>query len=1255
MRHRTNLKNELVVFWSQNCNESTWDSGLETFEFFSIDLLHAELRLRRCEMEDSADVYFDCDSNFVCLIIPYLLLSFEKIEQNVSSMRTESVEIWTSLKVRLFWLIASWHFWRGRNAFNVMDSHDAEVEGLKWIETAKKCFHSTSTVIPTPHLGSPVRLGLHWKELSLVSMSTFADDIQASAVVLLAQKQFMDVARKFDNHDNALDQDDCDALFMIGGTLLQRYSCTSDNASSKFSEIIDDFFNVHGESFSNLCLSDTRSFDSTQNWFDNIVPSKLVESGQHHHFPRSPCILTILVTCLCTKPDQYRTIVLLLSDLIVTLLDLSEKLLSRKKLQWDRRLRPKGADDVSSSYDSDSDDNMSCSDEDSSTRKQNLNSDDSKILKYAALIRVLLTRILSFCIHSMSREDCFLFSQADVFESVLTRTHVFTSELFRFSRPLMNETDTADEDLGIFLAIQRLFRNLVPDNMTGSRCHLNLLRVYVDGLFSIVSVQRQILSDLSRTKPHKNGRTLRMKVTRKRADLVAAASFEAGYILSKNVGVAQAGLLERSDIFGDKESASRESTLAAYVDSLLWLWNASFDGCLNSNSDKKASEELYLSAYLDGFGRERLRVPIATAIIGLCGSASCTVSSTVDITSEILSLAEFYDSDVSTIDMMNNLDDSDECITTNKKCCLRVVVQAIHCVSHVFMHIDEKEACSYSYVESYTSKDGPGLPIVVTRVLNFFAETLLVQFKDKGVDDSESRWKDYPHGTKTTGALLDSMLWKAYKCLYGFTLTNETKDSVTCSGTNVQLSRHFLPESKEAAAMLYRCIMRAYSHGRRMPPKAALEVVLSAMPKKEDCGKILSIRNYLFSPTLREDEMNGLVSLASQNFDVENAYLRTVEFDWLTTLEENCDDETSRVRRGLSGIIAQGPIPRIQECGEDKDWRSCSMQSEEELSTKFDALIDDLCFGNTNDWEGWFKASQCLNLKSDLIADRLGLSRGFTRSQNFCVPERRFSAASNVMLVDLLGLQTNEQLKSIAGSEQSLGGDLSLYVRYFWSSLESLQQCFKEIGQSFDNGCKNDPKSCAWHQLWSLFESEDIYRWQHGLGGLFVSSLRIVAYRCLLVSLHLLNTVNVGDRDLLKSEIAESLGVSLYVELMGSQEYGFPMKVLTQCRKRNLAVAASLCFEQAIKLTQGEDDLSGRAETWDLLFMMGKVRLVLGCSSNFVDLNSLLLVPGENCKDVRRGSLRFTNEWRDRLSITKIRISHGKGDRCVRYVHCLCK
>jgi hypothetical protein len=1205
MSRRTDFGTGLVVCWSQQCNSVPRNACLDLVEIFAIDLLHAELRLRRCDVEEFVTFDFDSDGNFVALLFPALLQVVDKVERQSDFVHLVLMGKWKNLKVRCYWLIASWYFWRGRYSSNVRESRDAEEEGIRWIESMKSCLQGTECV-STPHLSSPRRKGRHWKELSLASLSLLSDEIQASAVVLLAQEQFLDVTSKF--HDEAdfrvLQQEDCDALLNIGEALLQRYTCTVDDSSSKIFEIVDDFINCHGETLSSLSVRAKQSFNAVQNWFDDLVQSGKVESGVRYKFSTSPCILSILVTCLRTKQDHCLSTVLLLSSLVATLIELSENILSRKKLQSDRKIRFEVSDDVSSVYDSDNDDDLSSVVEDGtrSNGKQKLSADDLKLQLYSSMIHLLLQWLLSFCRDSMTGEQCYSFAQSDVFASVLTRTLTFTTEVFRYSHPIENQPDSADDDLGSFLAVQGLFKFLVSERNDGATWQLEIMRSYIHGIFHIVIVQRQILSGLSRLKPNKNGRNLRLKATRKRADLVAAACYDVGILLSKNLAQLQSGQIERSVLFGEICSKSWLSmTLAPFCDSLLWFWKASSDKYMNVISDKSSLDEPHLSSYLDGFGRERLRVPVAVAIVGLCGSAPSVSPFMTNLSRDVISLTEFYDSDVSTTEWMSTSDVGEEFDNGSKEGNLRVIVHAVHCINQVFGNVDEKEACSFAYVENYISNHGPGLPLVVARVLNFFANVLLVEFEEKENDTKKNIWSDYSYGTRTTGGLLDSILWKAYKCLHGFTLTSDSKESAASTSGTVGSSkqvRTFLPENKESAAMLYRCTMRAYSHGRRSPPKAALETVLAALPEKKKSIKTLAIRNFIFSTQFNEEEMDGLITLASEHTDCDATFSRIKDFDWLSTGEEGiCEDETSVVRRGLSRLIAHGPIPRIQDSGDEKDWRASSTQSEEELSTKFNAIIDDLCFGNTKDWEGWFKASQCLNMKSDLIADRLGLATGFTRSQKFYVPEHRGLPKPSVSLADLLSLQDHEQRINETGSVKTLGGDLSLYVRYYWSSLDSLNLFFQEVGLLYGKSSENrftqsnDDSSSArvWREIWSYYEKKDCARWQHAIGGLFVSSLRIVAYRCLSVALYLSKRVDNTENKLLKAELVETLGVNLYVELIGSQTYGYPMKEMTACQKRNLATASALCFEQAIKLVQSEEDSSSRLEAWDLLFMKGKV------------------------------------------------------------------
>jgi hypothetical protein len=187
----------------------------------------------------------------------------------------------------------------------------------------------------------------------------------------------------------------------------------------------------------------------------------------------------------------------------------------------------------------------------------------------------------------------------------------------------------------------------------------------------------------------------------------------------------------------------------------------------------------------------------------------------------------------------------------------------------------------------------------------------------------------------------------------------------------------------------------------------------------------------------------------------------------------------------------------------------------------------------------------------------------------------------------------------------SLGDDLSYFMKFTWSSISSLRQCSLEIGHLYENedhGIENDDdddhevdfQEKVWEDINDLFDRNDLVRWQEAWGGLFVSSLRMAAYRCLSLALYASYSKAdpSSDDKLLRSEILESLGASLYSELMGSQSYGYPMKEMTTFRKRKLAEAALSCFEQAMELqvSVARDKSCDVQPPWDLSFMIGKVR-----------------------------------------------------------------
>jgi hypothetical protein len=460
------------------------------------------------------------------------------------------------------------------------------------------------------------------------------------------------------------------------------------------------------------------------------------------------------------------------------------------------------------------------------------------------------------------------------------------------------------------------------------------------------------------------------------------------------------------------------------------------------------------------------------------------------------------------------------------------------------------------------------------------------------VEDKENAiWSQkYPYGTQTVGLLVDTFLHKAYRHLYGFLLVSDVKDIAGSVTPLVGVKKgEYPPENVAAAISLYRCIMRTYSAGRRTPPKAALDTVLDALPEVKETMQSGEIRKFLFSDMCNIN-LNDLVSVLKQSFPWETRFGPLIEMIKNNASCELIGDEILVVRRGISTLLAQGPIPSYQDNGDYNSTRIQSALAEEELSKKLAAVVDDLCFNNANSFEGWFKASQCLIVKADLIADRIGLLKGFSRSDNFCVP----TSPIHLKSLPIRELEARQELEAIKIREswiETLGNDLSLFVKFQWSSLKSLECLATDISRLLCDEKSPNIQSTAFGNVEALLLENDVAGWQESLGGVFVSSLRQVAYRCICMAIYI---ANLGDDEsknwLLISEITESLGITLYAELLGSQSYGYPMHVTPDFIRRDNARTALVCFEYAVELIKERNNNEKDARlTWDLYFMIGKV------------------------------------------------------------------
>jgi hypothetical protein len=425
-----------------------------------------------------------------------------------------------------------------------------------------------------------------------------------------------------------------------------------------------------------------------------------------------------------------------------------------------------------------------------------------------------------------------------------------------------------------------------------------------------------------------------------------------------------------------------------------------------------------------------------------------------------------------------------------------------------------------------------------------------------------------------------------------------------------------IPESTLAAAQLYRCIMRAYGTGRRSPPRPALECVASALPDMEESKRSTILRNFLFSGESEYFSHSSVISLVNKGSDLPSVP------DWVWVTDDVPDDasldaeirDALLVRKGICHQLAQGPLPSLSGSSADSaktakqdvsvEETVITARNEEELSKKFNAIVDDLCYGEPVNSKGWFDASQCLLMKANLVADRLGLSKGFSRAAGFQIPSHRVEAVAKSSLAELIADQEREYDRNLQGWKPYLGKDLSVYIRHQWASFPSLRACFEEVGACgyrdvLDGSAMDDDDFSAhvWKEIGDLYEKGDYVGWQQAWGGLFVGALRKMAVRCTFLAVYLLRRQDsaLSSENFLASEISESLGVVYYTELMGSQMYGYPMHVMTDHWKRQMAETARSCFQFAIDalgVAASDEDLEGK-QTWDLVFMRGKVSLPL--------------------------------------------------------------
>ena len=1131
----------------------------QRLRLFATDVLHTEIRFKRCERHHDLYVDLDDDLNFVSWMVPSLLGGISQLDNDFTESAYE--KDWIKIKARIFWLCAGVFLWRSRFTATAFESIEAEEEGLRYIESTISCLdlpiNSPIQVIPTPHLESPGRVGAHWKKLSHQSLAAYRDEIQASSVVSLAQQQFQEriatiTKRNKDTDEISLTNEDIKDLSLIGDSLIARYKVPFGEKGCKLNELLDDFLSLFGDEYFSKSLNKGKELSR-----DQVVPSiiqvrKLAESSDLS-------ILTILVACLRTKPENHGRISMLLIHLVLTSLDRHEQVCFSGQAG--------NGGDASPTED------LSDSEDDSMSDEGRVQGTGAGTMGYA-ITAMKCGRFAKFIIDclrdsliSLEDDEKVKVSLSDAFVRMLHHSLAFCSNwVDHFSQqPAVIEECL---DLDTFISIQKLLKSL-PGPEAANDENSYLQQLYFRGLVRIICSQRRSFSSLVRVQGTVRARrAVRQRICIARARFIGTVFCDMGCLLSQNLSTIGTASMRRStmveislsDALNSDSDVNWPIDLPRLCDALLWFWE--YAGMSTSQLDASTGTS---------FDRpiiERLRIPLAAAILGFCGSASCTRKTMKttpkrgagidddDEPSDHLCLTEFFDSDASAREFSDSEEETEGNVTTevvsSQRELLRAISHVIHCVGLVFGKMEEKEIVSFDRCDLYKTKHGPLLPLVASRILNHLADAILEHFRDDDDRDDNGIWSDsYPFATRSIGALLDSALYKAYKCLHGFTLTGSTdqhsiKDSILPTNADIEIDR-FLPESTAAAARLYRCIIRAR---RRTPPSAALETVLAALPNLEMSEKTKKIHDFLFSTTssrFNEEEIKMIVTkssrwenlfevvqeweLAANSSDVNNA-----DHD----LEDSSNDEVMRVRKGIFALLAQGDLPTYASSqGAKDDERSSAARFENELTKKFDAILKDLSYGDTTNIRSWLRAAQCCMLKAEAICDRLGMSKGFARSKGFHIPEEHPAHVSRQDIATLETKQEQEDEMRKLGCLDQIGDDLSLYIQHKWSNFDSLELLSEKLiggaEASMDISVSQDEGGVFEHQvkkdISDMQKKGRLVEWQQAWGGMFVSALKKIAVRCMCLAFYFYHEhfegMTTEDQGLLrKSHIIQCLIVS---------------------------------------------------------------------------------------------------------------------------------
>jgi hypothetical protein len=1141
------------------------NTAAQFYPCFSMNLLIAELKLRRCERQPHEITDIDADAAAVSYYVP-VLLKISKVWN--ARQGTSQDQWWIELQARLHWLASAYCRWCGRTCQDASEASELEQVAIKHIE---KCVEWLSMPeanpigsVHTPHLESPSRTGTHWARLTKEPLLAYKDEIQAASIVNHARFRFQQITNKGESTEPVVETSTIkEQLEEIGHDLMKRYDVEYDGLGGKHEEIVLEFLSTPkiksllreaNKSLSKEpegCITTSSRDDEkacisreavVKKWGPelwNMLPAHLPVSASKEDIEQGHVsVLTLLGICFSRSETLILPFLKLLIKLALCVFDQRSKIISD-----DRSLTRHRSE--SSVLDKHEDHEVASSDDDAERESDGIHSnsehgghrDDRTLLllaeflmdKIAMLVCDLISKSADHSVSATSVEQIVCGSHMRALLQVAldvascaddagvdpakpnrntSKNDSITSSLFPESSHFGLEQGT--RSFGSFPFRRFLFqcRGFLYSLLETQKQQANLPHELEKLLFvllsQIITRERGRVSTILRQKGGRRYRVQLQRLCLAKSAFLADVCVIYAQLLSQYPTRFVEGVLAPSQLIisiVDNRASHLETNsgtpnslqylMVQVCESLSWLWN--FLRRNGSAGNDTADGNVDVSTATDRKIAKMLEIPVAAALVAFCGAGAnsndlhlCKLPSGDEA---CFGRTEVLDSGDSAFDCTNdsadetNEDPSEELVKRRaSKRALLAMVHMSRCITSVFGSVKDINASS---VFLRTMKGGSLMPIVVCRVLSRASDILFSlcdvdETPDKNAGGPDGTWAEsYPNGTETIGAEIDSMLHKAYFCLYGFHLTfahSHSKEYSSISGSReVMKNAIFVPESGVAAASLYKCIKRAYpSDEKRMPPKAALLCVTRALPEKQETRRSRAIKKYIFSGDINGNSAGG--------FNRAPTSLEPLDFPlWILNKNDDLTEDRETFRNGsttslspvllehvwksISDDLQRGPIPRfgsdsatplsINKDGietEDNHTQDRERMVRYELSlwNKIKGIVDYLGFDPDNT-RGWFAAAQCLAAKSDHIRERIAKVEGGHGGTSFFPGPSAFLEKEMLPLPDLKERDDQEEAQSIHDWLPYIGNDLSVYAQFPWSSFSSLKTCSNAVAEQLRN------------------------------------------------------------------------------------------------------------------------------------------------------------------------------------------------------------